>query len=168
MRKLLLVAAGAGCLAALWAGIALATHPTVDPATVPNGLLVGHNNVAQVPKAALVRAVRDGADIWMQKATLAPGGSSLWHTHPGIGFIVMVSGELTLYQPGGRTCSREVFGAGTTFVDPGFGNVHLARNEGTAPAVFYTFFLLAPGSQAVRTPPPGQSLPVPKQCTAIG
>lgn len=57
--------------------------------------------------------------------------STGWHTHPGPSMIVVTAGTLTEYH---NDCTPLVHNTGDTFVDPGGGEVHLVRNEGSVPA----------------------------------
>jgi hypothetical protein len=51
---------------------------------------------------------------------------------------------MTLYDGTDKTCTGVTYTAGHGFIDPGFGHVHLARNEGSEPAVVYATFILPP------------------------
>jgi hypothetical protein len=57
--------------------------------------------------------------------------STGWHTHPGHSLIIVTAGTLTEYE---GDCSRHVYNAGDTFVDPGGNHVHIIRNEGSVAA----------------------------------
>lgn len=50
-----------------------------------------------------------------------------WHSHPGPVLVTVVTGELTYVNA--NDCVERVYPAGTTFVDPGRGNVHTAFNS---------------------------------------
>jgi quercetin dioxygenase-like cupin family protein len=70
------------------------------------------------------------SDLYVQKNTWAPGGSSGWHTHPGHSLVTVTGGTVTVYEGDDPSCTPHVYSAGMTFVDPVLaGHVHLARNE---------------------------------------
>src|SRR4029453_12666105 len=69
----------------------------------------------------------DGVD---QTITIAPGGHTGWHSHPGPALAVIKSGTLTLYDGDDPNCTPHSYSAGQAFVDQGGGHVHIARNEG--------------------------------------
>lgn len=130
------------------AGIAIAAHATeLDPATVPTGFFVAHNNVADIPLGTIARAVKpNGADVFVQHLTLAPNQVSAWHTHPGPVIVTVRSGSVTYVDAAGNTCRDRPYVAGQGFVDPGFGHVHRVV-AGPAGAEIYSTFLLPPGSE---------------------
>jgi hypothetical protein len=130
------------------AGIAIAAHVTeLDPATVPTGFFVAHNNVADIPLDRLARAVKpDGAEVYVQHLSLAPNQVSAWHTHPGPVIVTIRSGSLTYQDAAGNACRERPYAAGQGFVDPGFGNVHRVV-AGAFGAEIYSTFLLPPGSE---------------------
>ncbi len=71
--------------------------------------------------------VHNAQDTVMQKITIAPGGYTGWHSHPGP-VVVLVKGSLTLYSGDDPTCTGRTYTAGQAFVDSGQGHVHIARN----------------------------------------
>ncbi len=84
-------------------------------------------------------------DVTVQKLTMAPGGHTGWHTHPGPVLVVVKSGSLTLYNANDPQCKSHTYNAGSAFVDRGLGNVHIARNEGPLPVEFWASYFV-PGS----------------------
>ncbi len=103
-----------------------------------------------------------GCDIVFQQLTIAPGGRTGWHTHPGPTIVAVAQGEGTLYH-GVSGCPAHKYGAGTAFFQPTT-EVHNFRNEGTTPLVFYAFYMLPQG-----TPNTGIRVdqPQPASCTNI-
>src|SRR6516162_514678 len=89
--------------------------------------------------------------------TIAPGGSTGWHSHPGPAFIVVASGTLTVYDGTDPACTPHQYGPGSGFFDPGFGHVHIARNEGSTPVTVVQTYLNVPpgGSPRIDEPAPG-------------
>jgi len=87
----------------------------------------------------------NGCDTAFQQATVPPGGSSGWHTHPGATFVAIGQGEISYYHAEGTTCHSEKVSAGS-----GFGQmpteVHLGRNESSSGLVIYTLYVLPTGT----------------------
>lgn len=144
---------------------AVAALSQVDSATVPHGFLVVGSGVA-TPLDIKVGQNRehilaDGSEVYLQHGTIAPGGSTGWHSHAGPVFVTIVTGALTLYDGDDPTCTGTTYSAGQGFIDEGFGHVHIARNEGVVPVDFYATYVLPAGSGAagVKIPLPGFSNP---------
>jgi uncharacterized RmlC-like cupin family protein len=91
-------------------------------------------------------------DVVVQELTIAPGGQTGWHTHPGNAVAVVKSGTLTIYDANDRTCTGTPYTAGSVYVDPGYGFVHLGRNESsTTPLEIVVAYLDVPaGGGGVR------------------
>ena len=103
-----------------------------------------------------------GCEIAFQQLTIAPGGHTGWHTHPGPTFVAVAQGEGTLYH-GMTGCPSHKYGAGSGFFQPST-EVHNFRNEGSSELVVYGLYLLPPG-----TPNTGIRIdqPQPSSCTQI-
>lgn len=96
----------------------------------------------------------DLSHIVTNKVTVQPGGQIPWHTHHGPVFVTIAEGELTYVSSEGCTSHR--YQAGTAFVDPGHGHVHMAYDSGTTPTVFVaTFFEVPEGTAPVGIPAEG-------------
>ncbi len=99
-----------------------------------------------------------GSDVVVQHLTVAPGGSSGWHSHPGAAVVLVQSGTFNLYRDVRNRCRHHVFVAGSGFVERA-GEVHLGRNESTTTPVeiIVTYFNVPAGTDAVRIdePDPG-------------
>lgn len=94
-----------------------------------------------------VMAVKDSADVIVQNVTIQPGAQTGWHSHHGPVVVVVAAGTMTLYQADDPTCTGETYTVGDAFVDPGQGNVHNARNEGSVGVVLLaTYFDVPAGS----------------------
>ena len=93
-------------------------------------------------------------DIAFQQLTIAPGGHTGWHTHPGPTFVAVAQGEGTLYH-GIAGCPTHKYGANSAFFQPTT-EVHNFRNEGSTPLVVFAFYALPAGTPtpARRTDPP--------------
>ena len=92
-----------------------------------------------------------------QQVTINPGGSTGWHTHPGVTFVSVTQGEGTLYHAGaaGTPCASDKFPVGSGFFQS-FKDVHTLRNEGAVPLVVHALYVLPPGTPntAIRTDQP--------------
>jgi quercetin dioxygenase-like cupin family protein len=96
------------------------------------------------------------SDIVTQNATLAPGGYSGWHHHPGPAILSVKSGTLSFYEGNDPTCTRHVYPAGTGIVEVG-NDVHIARNESVTDKLELTVTYIVPrgASQRIDEPVPG-------------
>ena len=103
-----------------------------------------------------------GCDIAFQQLTIAPGGHTGWHTHPGPTFVAVAQGEGTLYH-GAAGCPAHKYGTGAGFFQPTT-EVHNFRNEGSANLVVFAFYALPSG-----TPNTGIRVdqPQPADCPSI-
>ena len=96
------------------------------------------------------------SDVYVVSNKFAPGGHSGWHTHPGPSLITVKTGTITAYAADDPACTPHVYVAGTGFVDPGGGNTHLLRNEGTVDAETIAVQLLPAGAERrIDAPSPG-------------
>jgi quercetin dioxygenase-like cupin family protein len=109
-----------------------------------------------------VMTVKDSADVIVQNVTIEPGGQTGWHSHHGPVIVVVAAGTMTLYQADDPSCTGETFTVGQAFVDPGQGNVHNARNEGSVGVqLLATYVDVPPGAG------PGISGANPGTCTGF-
>jgi quercetin dioxygenase-like cupin family protein len=101
--------------------------------------------------------VKDSEDVIVQNVTIDVGATTGWHSHHGPVVVVVAAGTMTLYQGNDPSCTPHVFTTGQVFVDPGQGNVHIARNEGaTSVQLLATYFDVPPGAgPAIAHPNPG-------------
>jgi mannose-6-phosphate isomerase-like protein (cupin superfamily) len=83
-------------------------------------------------------------DTAYQQLTIAPGGFTGWHTHPGPTFVAVAQGEGTLYH-GIAGCPSHKYGVGAGFMQPQT-EIHNMRNEGSTPLVLWAFYALPPGT----------------------
>jgi quercetin dioxygenase-like cupin family protein len=84
------------------------------------------------------------------KYTVQPGAQFPWHSHRGPVVVNLISGTLD-YIPAG-ICDEKTYSAGESFIDPGHGHVHSARNDGTEPTVFIATFFEAPETGPLLIP----------------
>ncbi|MCV7021323.1 MULTISPECIES: cupin domain-containing protein [Mycolicibacterium] len=103
----------------------------------------------------LVQSTLDGRDFVTRELTIAPGGTTGWHYHPGQVFGVIKQGTLTHYK---GDCSVDgVYNAGDSISEgSGTGYIHEGRNEGPVPVVMWVLYIKPAGSPlAVDAPNPG-------------
>jgi quercetin dioxygenase-like cupin family protein len=153
---LLVVALGA----AVYGGVVLATPPSGLTTTI-----LGRSVFAEID----VNAHTIPADIWQARLKtqglsdvyvvdnkLVPGGTTGWHSHPGPSLILVVAGAVTNYMGDDPTCTGHVYTAGDGFVDPGSGDVHMLRNEGSIQAETIAVQLLPKDAvRRIDMPDPG-------------
>lgn len=103
------------------------------------------------------------SDVIVQQVTIAPGGSTGWHSHPGPAVVIVKSGSFTLYDEDDPTCTGTTYSVdpanpvGKVFIDEGYGHVHVGRNEGSTNTELYVTYLDVPVGAAPRidAPNPG-------------
>ncbi|HLZ38411.1 MAG TPA: cupin domain-containing protein [Mycobacteriales bacterium] len=112
-----------------------------------------------VSARTLAQGVTDGpvkvttahaATVLARTITIAPGGSTGWHYHPGKIIGVVVSGTLTrtLASKDGA-CRVLTSRPGDAFVEEGGRrHVHNWRNLGKTPVVLHATYILSPNSPA--------------------
>lgn len=155
MTRLIQRAVALGAIASLVAlGVASAT-----PGAGASGTTLGRGTLAAGDKIKTDQVklqVRDDLDVVTQTITIAPGGHTGWHSHPGPVLVTITAGAMTFYDGDDRTCSPVVYNTGDAFIDKGQGHVHIARNEGSTNLVLYATYLLPVGAP-LRTdePAPG-------------
>ncbi|MGE4360964.1 cupin domain-containing protein [Mycolicibacterium vanbaalenii] len=102
----------------------------------------------------------DGKSYVARMITIAPGGTTGWHYHPGDVFAVVRAGTLTHYAA--ASCAVDgVYGAGAPISEAsGPGYVHVGRNEGAEPLVMWVLYANPPATPlAIDVPDPGCPLP---------
>jgi quercetin dioxygenase-like cupin family protein len=99
--------------------------------------------------------VRKDTDAVTQSLTIAPGGHTGWHTHPGVAVVTILSGTLTFITAHDEECMGHEYTVGDTFVDTGR-QTHIARNLGSVPVTLSVTYFIPVGAD-IRTdqPDPG-------------
>ncbi|MFF0447825.1 cupin domain-containing protein [Streptomyces sp. NPDC004609] len=106
----------------------------------PGGGVSGTVLARGVSQESLHLGAEGATDVIVRTITLAPGGSTGWHYHPGQLLAVVTSGTLTRTL---EDCTVEVTPAGGAFIEPsGARNRHIGRNLGSEPVVLYLTYLL--------------------------
>jgi quercetin dioxygenase-like cupin family protein len=85
------------------------------------------------------------SDVYITRNSIAVGGHSGWHMHPGPSLITVTIGSITAYDSDDPLCSPKVYNAGQGFVDSGH-HAHILRNESGAAAETIAVQFLADGS----------------------
>jgi hypothetical protein len=96
-------------------------------------------------KAGIKLQTKSSVDFVTQQLTIAPGGTTGWHSHPGPALVTVKSGELTLVYANDATCQGRTYKAGESFVDRGDAIVHTARNLSAVNLEFWATYLV-PGT----------------------
>ena len=104
----------------------------------------------------IVSNAKDPSQVVFQTISIAPGGHTGWHSHPGPVVVAVKSGTLTFYEGSGPCVGRN-YPAGTAFLDPGMGHVHIARNEGVDTVEISVAYFAVPVGASPRddVPAPG-------------
>lgn len=128
-------------LAAVTAAVAVAAPASATPPTGAQVVTLSQNTV-------------DGVEYVVTRVTVAPGGGTGWHYHPGEVFGYISEGTLTHYDDG---CVVDaVYDAGAP-VKEGVGpdTVHNGRNEGSTPLVMVAVYVNPVGMpKSVEVPAP--------------
>jgi quercetin dioxygenase-like cupin family protein len=101
-------------------------------------------NVKKSGEARVTVRTKEDVDIVSANATIAPGGTTGWHSHPGPVFVIVKKGPLTVYNA--PKCEPQVYQTGEGFVEKSPKQVHAVRNEGTEEAEFVATFILPVGA----------------------
>jgi quercetin dioxygenase-like cupin family protein len=108
-----------------------------------------------ISSVVLSKQTVNGKDYIVSDITIAPGGSTGWHSHQGEIYGIVKSGTLTRNA---ADCSiSSVNNPGDPITDPtGADHVHIGRNLGTAPVVLEVTYVDAAGAPtADSVPNPG-------------
>jgi quercetin dioxygenase-like cupin family protein len=119
--------------AVICAGNVMARQATTT-AQAPSGAELGRLAMAGPSAVSVVRE------------TFAPGASTGWQSSPGPSVVLVVSGTVTNYSDNDPRCMPQTYGKGSSFVDPGGGEVHLVRNETSRLAQTVTVQVLPKGA----------------------
>ncbi len=132
------------CGISLYYGVAFSTPSSGQTNTSVLTGTFDELNVKHSGEARVTVRTREDVDIVTTQATLAAGGYTGWHTHPGPVFVTVTQGTLTIYNA--PKCQPRVYHAGEGFVEKYPRTVHLVRNEGTEEAKWTATFILPVGA----------------------
>jgi quercetin dioxygenase-like cupin family protein len=112
--------------------------------------------VHQTPAYGVMIKTRGNSDAYVATNTIAPGGDTGWHSHPGPVFVLITAGAATVYEGDDPTFTPTVYPAGTGFIDEP-DTTHIVRNEGDVNLVLTAVFLVPQGApRRIDEPaPPG-------------
>lgn len=97
---------------------------------------------------------KDNSDVYVVRNSIAFGGQSGWHSHPGPSLITVTVGEITAYEGDDPLCQPKVYRAGEGFVDSG-DHAHLLKNEsGAAAETVAVQFLPVGATRRIDQPQP--------------
>ena len=120
-------------LTALGVAASLTVATTAVATHAPGGtsaLLLARGTLAEPVKVNvgdIKVQTKDAVDVATLKVTFAKGGGSAgWHIHPGPVFVVVKSGEISVWT---EDCEKTVYGAGETFFEMGPEASMLVKNE---------------------------------------
>ena len=143
-----------------WPGAALATASKDFVSDVTRSffqeirVLGGTDREGEDAKVRII--AKEPSDVYVVTNTVAPGGYSGWHTHPGPSVVLVKAGTATVYDGNDPGCTPVRYPAGTGFIDAGGGHVQMVRNEGTQPLVTAAFQIIPAGdSRRIDAANPG-------------
>jgi quercetin dioxygenase-like cupin family protein len=143
------------------AGTALATMPSgITVTTFVRATLDAnkpHGGVKAYSGDRVKLQTKGATDVATQTITSPPGGSSGWHSHPGVVLVAVQSGTVTLYD---AHCHTTRFGPGQAFVEVG-DHALLVRNNTTSNAVLYVTLIVPKSVPSLRI-----DKPQPATCSA--
>lgn len=95
-----------------------------------------------------------GSDVAIVRATLAAGGTTDWHGHPGPSAVVVTAGTIRVLQatPGGG-CTTSDYTANQSFFHSQ--DAHTFLNPGAVTAEFYVVYFSPAGGLLIHEPDPG-------------
>jgi quercetin dioxygenase-like cupin family protein len=134
-------------------GTALATLPSGIVVTTFVRATLDANKPHDVVKAYADHVklhTKGPTDVAMQTILSPPGGSSGWHSHPGVVVVAVQSGTVTLYD---AHCDTTEYGPGQAFVEVG-DHALLVRNNTTSNAVLYVTLIVPKSAPLLRIDKP--------------
>jgi quercetin dioxygenase-like cupin family protein len=97
-------------------------------------------------------------DIVTAQNNVDPGGSTGWHSHPGLAVITVQAGQVTLYSEpvGGGKCRAHTYSAGQVFLERPNDEENAVNTGGVPEVAGVTFFNVPHGGPAfIDRPDPG-------------
>lgn len=85
-------------------------------------------------------------DVVVQSLVLQPGGTTGWHSHPGVLTVAVKAGSVTRYEAQPRGCLQQSYGTGLAFAERGAEHVILVRNEAAQPAELLITYVVPAGT----------------------
>ena len=108
----------------------------------------------KTPSFDLKLKTQGEADFYITRNSIAGGGTSGWHTHPGPSLITVTVGAILAYEA--ALCTSTRYEAGETFLDEGGDHVHMLQNaSGTdAAETVAVQFVAAGATRRIDAPEP--------------
>ncbi len=129
-------------LVAVFAGTAIATSASGFVGTPLSRVTM--SEPVHFNTGAVKFQTKAAVDVATATVTVAPGGTSGWHSHPGIVIVSVKTGSVTRYD---QTCAGTVHGAGTAFVETaGDGPGMVLNLSPTDVAVLYVTYVVPTGA----------------------
>lgn len=137
------------------AGIAIAMAATLVASTslaATIAPLATLSQRVQVNRDGIKFQTKGPTDFTVGTLTFAPGTDSGWHHHPGIIWVLVEQGQVTISD---ENCQTTTYSAGQVFLEGGTEPM-LASNEGTVDAIVYNTQVVPKGApfKILDNPPP--------------
>ena len=78
-------------------------------------------------KWGLIMKTQDDTDMGVDRLTIAPGGFSGWHAHPGPVFVTVTAGAVVWTDGSDPLCTAHNFSTGDSYIEQAY-DVHNVRN----------------------------------------
>jgi quercetin dioxygenase-like cupin family protein len=126
--------------------VAWATPSSGLSTTILTGpVLLGDLDLKSISDVHDVKIKTKGAsDVYIVHNRIVPGGSTGWHSHPGISFVTVKSGVVSEYHENDPT-TPHVYSAGQGFTEEA-GGVHNMVNEGSTDLELVAFQIIPSGA----------------------
>jgi quercetin dioxygenase-like cupin family protein len=110
------------------------------------------SDTVQVNRDGIKFQTKEATDFTVGTITFAPGTNSGWHHHPGLIWVLVEQGQVTISD---ENCQTTTYSAGQVFLEGG-DEPMLASNQGTVDAVVYNTQVVPQGSpfKVADAPPP--------------
>ena len=157
MRTKVLLLFVAGLLAIAGAalatpGIGILSAPVQARGTIEDGSMLRRAGIELIQ--ASLRGTGQ-ADVVTQSISIAAGGTTGWHGHPGPVLVTVKSGELTIVYSDDHGCQGTTYKAGQSFIDFGNVKVHTALNRTPATTELWaTYVVPGPAGSPFRIDSP--------------
>ena len=114
---------------ALLASPLFASSATATPGSgfTPSGIVSGSFGKIHVSRSnqakdkdlkwGMILTTTDDTDVGADRLTVAPGGSSGWHTHPSAVFVTVTSGSIVWTDGSNPLCTSTTYSAGQSFIE---------------------------------------------------
>jgi quercetin dioxygenase-like cupin family protein len=161
MRRLFVTLAAMGMVVSLLIVESPADQPPIAAEELTQGARGAFTDDVQMQirytldQRTRVLNLREPSRVAALRIVVQPGATFPWHTHPGPVIVTVAQGRLTYIRA--DDCIERVYPAGTSFIDPGRGNVHTARGwqQGETILISTLFETPATGPLTIPVSDPG-------------